>query len=99
MLKKRNELFNRVKEERNIVRTIKIRKLVWICHILRSNCPLKHGVEGKIEGRIQMKERRRRRCNKLLNDLKEKRGYCKLKEEALDRPLWGTRLGTGCDVS
>ena len=37
-----------------------------------------------------MKGRRGRRCKKLLDYLEEKRGYCKLKEEAVDRTLWGT---------
>jgi hypothetical protein len=32
----------------------------------------------------------------LLDDLKENRGYWKLKEEALDRPLWRTGFGRGC---
>jgi len=30
-----------------------------------------------------------------LDDLKERTGYCKLKEEALDRTLWRTRFGRG----
>jgi hypothetical protein len=30
-----------------------------------------------------------RRCKQLLDDLKEKRRYWKLKEEALDCTLWG----------
>jgi hypothetical protein len=46
----RNEVLHRVKEERNIVHTIKIRKANWIGHILRRNCLLKHVTEGKIEG-------------------------------------------------
>ena len=37
---------------------------------------------------------RGRRHKQLLDDLKETRGYWKLKEEALDRTLWGTRCGT-----
>jgi hypothetical protein len=32
---------------------------------------------------------------KLLDDLKEKRRYWKLKEEALDRTLWRSRFGRG----
>jgi len=32
---------------------------------------------------------------KLLDDLKESRGYCHLKEEALDRTVWRARLGRG----
>jgi hypothetical protein len=39
--------------------------------------------------------RRGRRSKQLLDDLKEKRRYCKLKEEALDRTLWRTRFGSG----
>jgi len=39
--------------------------------------------------------RRRRRRRKLLDDLKEKRGYCHLKEEALDRTVWRAGIGRG----
>jgi hypothetical protein len=35
----------------------------------------------------------------LLDDLKEKRRYWKLKEEALDRTLWRTRLEAVTDLS
>jgi len=37
-----------------------------------------------------------RRRKQLLDDLQEKRGYCKFKGEALDRTLWRTRFGRGC---
>ena len=37
-----------------------------------------------------MTDRLLRRCKQLLDDLEEMRGYCKLKEEALDRSLWRT---------
>jgi hypothetical protein len=37
-----------VKEERNILHTIKRRKTSWIGHILPRNCLLKHVIEGKI---------------------------------------------------
>jgi len=43
---------------------------------LRSSCLLKH-VEEKIEGRIEVTGRRERRRKKLLDDLKETRGYGK----------------------
>ena len=36
-----------------------------------------------------------RRRKQLLDDLKEKSGYWKLKEEALDRTLLATRFGRG----
>ena len=32
---------------------------------------------------------------KLLDDLKDRRGYCHLKEEALDRTVWRNRFGGG----
>jgi hypothetical protein len=39
---KNEEALRRVKEERNIVLTIKRRTAKWIGHILRRNCLLKH---------------------------------------------------------
>jgi hypothetical protein len=62
-----------VKEERNIVHTIKRRKANWIGHILRRNCLLKHIIEGRIEGRIEEKGRRGRRRKQLLDNLKARR--------------------------
>jgi hypothetical protein len=56
---------------------------------------LKHVIEGKIQGRIEVTERRGRRRNQLLDDLKEKRRYWKLKDEAPDRTLRRTRFGKG----
>jgi hypothetical protein len=89
------EVLYRVKEERNILHTIKRRKANWIGHILRRNCLLKHAIEGKLEGRIEMTGRRGRRRKQLLDDLKEKKINLKLKEEALYRTLWITRFGRG----
>jgi hypothetical protein len=37
--------------------------------------------------------RRGRRRRKLLDGLKERRGYSHLKEEALDRTMWRARFG------
>jgi hypothetical protein len=37
--------------------------------------------------------RRERRLRKLLDDLKERRGFCHLNEEALDRTMWRARVG------
>ena len=42
-----------------------------------------------------MTGRRGSRRKQLLDDLKQKRIYCKLKEEALNRTLWRTCLGEG----
>ena len=40
-----------------------------------------------------MKTRLGRRRKKLLDDLKDRRGYCQLKEEALDGTMWTNRFG------
>jgi hypothetical protein len=74
------EVLHRVQEERYILHSIKIRKANWVSHILRRNCLLKHVTEGKLEGRIEMMGRRGTRRKQLLDDLKEKRRYWKLKE-------------------
>jgi hypothetical protein len=71
------------------------KKANWIGHILRKNCLLQHVIKGKIEGRAWVPGRRGRRRKRLLDDLKEKGGYWKLKEEALCRILWRTRFGRG----
>jgi hypothetical protein len=89
------EVLHTVKEERNILDTIKRRKANWIGHILHRNCLLKHVIEGKFEGWIEMMGRRGRRRKQLLDDLKEDRRYWKLKEETLDRTLWRTHFGRG----
>jgi hypothetical protein len=52
-------------------------------------------IEGKIKGEIEVIVRRGRRRRKLLDDLKERRGYSHLKDEALDRTMWRTRFGRG----
>jgi hypothetical protein len=61
----------------------------------RRNCLLKEVIEGKIKGQIEVTRRRGRRCKKLLDDLGDRRGYCHLKEEALDRIEWRTHFGSG----
>jgi hypothetical protein len=50
------------------------------------NYMVKHVTEGIIQERI-VTVRRRRRYKQLLDDLKEKRVCCKLKNETLDRTL------------
>jgi hypothetical protein len=82
----RNEdVLLRVKEQRNILHEIRKRKVNWIGHILRRNCLLQRVIEGKIQWGIEVTGRQGRRRRKLLDDLKERRGYCHLEEEALDR--------------
>jgi hypothetical protein len=91
----RNEdVLLRVKEQRNILHEIHKQKANWIGYILHRNCLLQRVIEGKIKGGIEVTGRRRRR-RKLLDDLKERRGYSHLKEEALDRTMWRAHFGKG----
>src|SRR5215471_18449569 len=82
------EVLLRVKEQWNILHEISKRKANWIGHILCRNWILEQVIEGKIKGGIEVKGGRGRRLRKLLDDLKERRGYSHLKEEALDRTMW-----------
>ena len=56
---------------------------------------LKQVIEGKIKGEMEVTSRQGRRRKKLLDDLKDRRGYSPLKEEALDRTMWRNRFGRG----
>ena len=89
------EVLLRVNEQRNILYEIRKRKGNWIGHILRRNCLLKQVIEGKIKGEMKVTRRRGRRRRKLLDDLKDRRGYSHLKEEALDRTMWRNRFRGG----
>jgi len=85
------EVLLRINEQRNILHEIRKQKANWIGHILCRNCLLKQVIKGKINGEIEVTRRRK----KLLDDLKDRRGYSHLKEEALDRTMWRNRLGGG----
>jgi hypothetical protein len=85
----------RVNEQRNILHEIRKRKTNWFGHILRRNCLLKQVTEGKIKGEIEVTRIRGRRRKKLLDDLKDRRGYSHVKEKALDRTMWSYRFGRG----
>ena len=87
------EVLLRVNKQRNILHDIRKRKANWIGHILRRNCLLKQVIEGKIKGQIEVTRRRGRKRKKLLDDLKDRKGYCRLKEEASDRTMWRNRFG------
>ena len=89
------EVLLRVNEQRDILREIQKRKANWIGHILSRNCLLKQVIEGKIKGEMDVTRRRGRRRKKLLDDLKDRRRYSHLKEEALDRTMWRNRFGRG----
>jgi len=73
----------RVKEERNFLPTIKIRKANSFGYVLRRTCFLKHVIEGKVEVTGRLGRRRKR----LLDDLKERRRYRTLRGETLGSTL------------
>jgi hypothetical protein len=73
-------------EQWNTLYEISKWKANWIGQILRRDCLLQ-GVE--VTGRWG------RRHRKLLDELRERRRYCHLKEEALDRTLWRAGFGRG----
>ena len=68
----RNKVLQRVKEERNILVTIKRRKDNWIGNILRRNCLLYSVIAGKMHtGKKRSDEKTERRRKQLLDDLKK----------------------------
>ena len=89
------EALLRVNEQRSILHEIRKRKANWVGHILRRNSLLKEVIEGKIKEETEVTRRRGRRRKKLLDDLKDRRGYSYLKEEALDHTMWKNRFGGG----
>ena len=92
----RNEdVLLRVNEQRNIIHEMRKWKANWIGHILRRNCLLKQVIKGKTKGQMEVTRRRGIRRKKLLDDLKDRRGYSHLKEEALDCTMWRNRFRGG----
>jgi len=90
---KNRGVLHRVKEERNILRTIKWKNLNWIGHILRWNCVLKDVVERKVELNTEGTWRQGRRRKQLLDGFKETIKYWSLRETTLDRTFKRTHLG------
>ena len=88
---RKEEVLQRVTEHRIILHTVIRGESEWTCSILRRNCPLKHVIEGKMEGRIKVTGRRGGKRKQLLDDFKETRRHCKLKQGALDRTVWRSR--------
>ena len=95
----RNEVLLRFKEQRNILHEISKRKANSIGHIWHRNCLLLRVIEGMIKGGIEATGRRGRKRRNLLDDLKDRRGYSRLKEEALDRTMWTARFEEALDLS
>lgn len=46
------------RDERNILQIINRRKADWIGHVLRRNCFLENVIEGNIDGKVKVTERR-----------------------------------------
>jgi hypothetical protein len=94
---KNEEVLLGVKKQRNILHEIRKGKANWIGHFLRRNCLLQRRYKRyKRDTRgIEVTERHGRGRRKLLDDLKKRRGYFHLKEEALDRTMWIVRFGRG----
>jgi len=91
-------LQRRVKEKRNNLQTINTWYVNCIGYILHRNRLLKHVIEGKTAGRVEVTVRRGRRNKQLLDGLKATRRYWKLKEGALDRTFWTTSFGRGYGI-
>ena len=72
-----------MKEEKFIQHTLKRKECNWVGQTLRRNSLLQHVIESKIDG----KGRRGKRSKQVLDDLKERRGYWKMKDESLDCTL------------
>jgi len=89
------EVLLRVNEQRNTLHEIRKWKANCVGHILRRNCLLKQVIEGKIKGEIEVTRRQGRRHRKLLDDLKDRRGYSHLKEEGLDHTMWRNHFAGG----
>ena len=78
------QVLGRIRENRTLLNHILCRKANFIGHILRRNCLLHDTIEGQ---RTEVKGVGRGRTL-LLDDLRNRRRYWELKEEAEDRKRW-----------
>jgi hypothetical protein len=86
-LVRNEEVLLRVNKKRDILHEISKQTANLIGHIFRRNYRLQQVIEGKIKGGIGVTGRRGRRRKKLLDDLKDRKGYSHLKEKAVDRTI------------
>ena len=93
---KNDEVLHRVKEDRNILETMKRRKASWICCILHGNYLRRLVIEKKIDVGIEVEGKWGRRRKQRLGDFKKKKGCWKLKEDALGRTIWRVGFGRDC---
>ena len=71
------EVLQSDKENNDTLLTLK-KEGKWGGHILRRNCLLKHVIERKIEGKIEVTGRRGTRRKQILDEFENKNGYWKL---------------------
>ena len=77
-------VLGRIGERRTLINNILRRKANWVGHIARRNYLLHDAIEGQM---TEVKGVGRRRTQ-LLDDLRNRRRYWELKEEAEDRNRW-----------
>jgi len=90
----KNEVINKVKKERNVLQIVKRMKANWIGQSLRRNCLLRQVIGGKLEGRIEVKGRLRRRRKQLL-EIERGSNRSRCVENWLWKRLWMGRM-TDC---
>jgi len=81
----------RVKNERNTLQAIQIRKYNWIDH----NCLLNYVIGIKIDGRTEMAGKWRRNFSNCWMTLNSTKGYWKLRKKELDGTVLRTGFGRG----
>jgi len=76
-------------KEMNTIHTIRVKKANRIGYILRRNWLLRHVIEGKIQGRIEMTGRRWRWRKQLLDDLKWNERVLEIgRSQSAENSLW-----------
>jgi hypothetical protein len=77
------QVLEHIGEKRALLNNILSRKTNWIGHILRRNCHLHDAIEGQMTEVEGVGKRRTQ-----LLDLRNRRRYWELKEEAEDKKRW-----------
>ncbi|KAJ4449581.1 hypothetical protein ANN_00984 [Periplaneta americana] len=80
---KRLESFEYACNERIILKLMRKRKRIWLCHWLRRNCVLKDALEGMVNGR-RVRGRRRNHVIDIINISNKMYISCKDSEKALE---------------
>jgi hypothetical protein len=82
------QVLQHIGEKVTLLNNILSRKGNWIGHILRRNCLLHDAIEEQTTEVKRVGIRRRTTTTQLLDDLRKRRRYWELKEEAEDRNKW-----------